>query len=250
MSNVRAACQFSQVSGRSRCTTEAQWRDAAVHAVQIHGVNQVGPFERRLRVVHQQCRLAGGVGVAAGERVVVGGEGLDGRQPGALAAPARHSCACPESTPRRRRPWRPRHCQLRQIALAERAARLHHRGDAPVQQSSSICASCGLGALVMALARTTIMARTMSSSVTSGPVPNNEHHRETRALGLLDQRAIRGDIGIAVEHHRLALIAGAAIEPVHRDAFGRGLEQQAIVVGLALLRLGGSTAPWRRGAPP
>ena len=45
---------------------------------------------------------------------------------------------------------------------------------------------------------------------------------------------------IAFEHHRFALIAGAAIEPIDGYSFGGGLEQQAIIVGLAL--------PARRGA--
>jgi len=31
----------------------AQRRDAAVHAIQIHRVDQIGPLERRLRVMHE-----------------------------------------------------------------------------------------------------------------------------------------------------------------------------------------------------
>ena len=51
------------------------------------------------------------------------------------------------------------------------------------------------------------------------------------------------DSGIAGEQHRLALIARAAVEPVDRDALGRGLEQQAVVIGLPLPRLGAQFDP-------
>ncbi len=51
-------------------------------------------------------------------------------------------------------------------------------------------------------------------------------------LGVFRRRRVAG------EDHRLALIAGAAVEPVDGDAFRRALQQQAIGIGRTLQGLG------------
>ena len=111
----------------------AERRDAGIHAIQIHRINEIGPLERLLRIVDGQRRNAGGVSIAAGQGVGVGGKRLDrlqarlcqrlgGRHARALVvrfAGSHHRCRDI--------------AQLREIAFAERAARLHHRSDPLVQ---------------------------------------------------------------------------------------------------------------------
>ena len=129
--------------------------------------------------------------------------------------------------------------QLREVSLAQGAAGLHHRRDALVEQVEQHLRQLRAGRVV------------------DHGVGAHHHHRahdflasdlgsraplgagvKSPGLSLLDQRAILRRQRIALEHHRFALIARAAIEPVHRNALGGSLEQQAVIVGLALPGLG------------
>jgi len=61
----------------------AQRRDAAVIIGRSDPcVDQIGPLERRLRVMHEQRGLPGGVGIAARERIIIGTEGAQRGKPG------------------------------------------------------------------------------------------------------------------------------------------------------------------------
>ena len=83
-----------------------------------------------------------------------------------------------------------------------------------------------------------MVARTISSASTSGPKPNKAPSRKRSSCSRFEFRLVGGGGGVAFKQHGLALVAGAAIEPVNGHAFGGGLQQQAVVVRLALLRLG------------
>ena len=152
----------------------ADGRDAGIHAVQIHRINEIGPFERLLPIVDRQRRDAGGVGIAAGQGVGVGGKRLDrlesrlgervgGRHARALIvgiAGSHHRC--------------PDIGQLRQIAFAERAARLNHRGDPLVQEVEQHLRELRAGRVI------------------GHGIGANDHHR-AHDLFLLDLRTVAQD---------------------------------------------------------
>ena len=212
--------------------------DAAIHAVEVHGIDEIRPLERASRVVDDERGLAGCVGVAAGQRIVVRRERLDrlqarlrqgfqGRHTHALVvglAGADHRCG--------------HIAQLRQIPFTNSTARLHDGRDAPVQQIEQHL--------------TELRAR----RVVGHRVGPDDHHgandlllhdlRTEACMGaamkacglqLLDSRLVLGRHGIAGEQHRFAVVAGAAVEPINGYSLGSGLEQQAVVVELALPRV-------------
>jgi len=90
----------------------------------------------------------------------------------------------------------------------------------------------------MALARMTIMARTISSSPNLRSVAENRAQLEFLQLTFLEVRLVLGRHRIAGKHDCLALIAGSAIEPIDCDPFRGRLEQQSVVICLALLGFG------------
>jgi hypothetical protein len=111
---------------------DTQRCDATVHAVQVHGINEICPVERLVRVVDQQRGLAGGIGIAAGECVVVRGEGLKRLEAGlcqGLASCHPRALVVHLASPHHRAT----HVhELRQIAFPERSPGLHDGGDALV----------------------------------------------------------------------------------------------------------------------
>jgi hypothetical protein len=111
-----------------------QRRDAAVHAVQIHRQNQIGPFERLTRVMDRQGGHRRRIAVAAGQRVVVRRKRLKRFQAGLLQRLGRrhlHALGIDVADPDHRRL---NGAEAAKIAFADRAFGQHRRRDPLVEQ--------------------------------------------------------------------------------------------------------------------
>ena len=213
---------------------ERERRDAAVHPIEVDGIDHVRPFERLPRVVHHQGREPGRVGIAARERVVVGGERLQGRKPGPLQRRrGRHARSAQVGLSG------PDHggadvAQLRQVPLAQCAARLDHRGHPLVEHIEQHLRELRAGRIEGHGVRAhrhhganDFLLADLGAGSEQSALAKSVH------LRLLDQRPVGARQRIAVEDHRLALVARTPVEPVNRNPLGASLQQQAVVVGLA-----------------
>ncbi len=129
--------------------------------------------------------------------------------------------------------------ELRKIALANGTARLNHRCYSPIQKveqhlrelGTRCVVGHGIGAYDHHGANDFLV-------VARGAEARQRTTTKTLPLRAFDCRFVLGRRRIALEQYRFALIAGAAVKPIHRHPLRGCLEQQAIVVRFALPRIG------------
>ena len=207
-------------------------RQARIHAVQDHGIGEVGPLEIRMCVVDEQrghsgCQCARGV-----ERIVIATE------PGQLDAGTaerligRHAFALVVGVA----PSSHRRHGGHEVGFTTAAARGHGRVDAVVEHVDEalyeFLARCFVGHDVgvdgkhrpeHVLAKNFGLEAAGTTATSEAALDDFLHFRRHRIAG---------------ERFDLALLPGAAVKAINRHALGLGLEHQAVGRGRPLERFG------------
>ena len=216
----------------------SQRRNRGIHPLEVHGVDEVTPFQQRAGVVGEQGRARGEIGVGPGQRDVVDAEGLDRLQPSlgqglrrGHADSVEVGLAAPDQGPADvlHHPY---------VGLADGAGpRLHHRGDPVIEQVDQALQQLGAGGVV--------------ADGIGAHGHHRPHHRLVRLLRtspgartVLEGAQLIGlEPGLVLWRHRvagegdgLAAVPAAAVEQIDRDVLCRSFKDQAVGVPGAGLR--------------